>query len=159
MAYANLLPTIGIEGGINYYSYETDFHTEKEYWNTSWDVAIGLKWEFFDSFKNIAEIKLAGAEKEKHDLIEEKTKDRLEMNLENLYSSLNESKDIIEAADKIIEQAEEGYKIAKENYINGLIKSIDLLDAELALMKAKINYLDALYKYTITLQELKNFIE
>ncbi len=159
LAGAMALPSIGLDMGVNYYTFESDFRADREIWRTSWDVSIGFSWAFFDGFRNINEIAKAAASVEMQKLNEEKTSDMLSMQFEKLYSTLEENRGIIEAADMTIKTAEEGYKTAKESYMNGLARPIDLLDAELNLMKSRINYLNALYSYTVAVQELKNFIQ
>lgn len=154
-----LLPSIAISANLNNYSTNPDFHRESRYWQSSWDVTVGLQWTIFDSFKNLATIKESSAEAEKQKLNRENIENLLKIQLDALFMQINESREVIEAADETIKQAEEGYKIAKTNYINGLIQSIDLMDAEIMLMQAKMNYLNALYNYTTKLQTLKNFIK
>jgi|DewCreStandDraft_4_1066084.scaffolds.fasta_scaffold09342_5 outer membrane protein TolC len=154
-----LLPSIALSANYNYYSDERDFHIENEYWNSSWDVSVGLQWTFFDSFKNVASIKEAMANAEKAKINKESMDNYSEIQLEVLYTSLEQSAQIIEAADELIKQAEEGYRIAQTSYKNGLIQSVDLLNAETGLLRAKTNYLNALYNYTTTIQKLQNFLE
>ncbi|MBP7792447.1 MAG: TolC family protein [Candidatus Goldbacteria bacterium] len=158
-AWSMLLPDVALSGNLNYLSYEKDFSTSASNWNKSWDVTIGLRWSFFNSYRVIADVKKAIAEDKVQHINLEQTRNGLEVKLKSLYATLDANKQIIEAADKTIKQAEEGYKMAKESYKEGIIKRDDLVGAELVLMQAKMQYLNALYKYTTNLQELKNFIE
>jgi outer membrane protein TolC len=159
LQYAMLLPNIALSLNYTYYSTEKDFKPEKEYWSSSWDGTIGLQWTFYDGFKNIAAIKESMANAEKASLNKENAENMLKIQIDQLYSSLEQSRQIIEAAGELIKMAEEGYRIAKDSYKNGLIQSLDLLNAETNLLQAKINYLNAMLNYTITAQKLKNFIE
>lgn len=159
LSFSMLLPSIAISANLNNYSTHEAFHKEKEYWQNSWDVTIGLQWTIFDSFKNLAAIKEASADAEKQKLNRKNMENILKIQLDSLFMQINESREIIEAADETIKQAEEGYKIAKTNYVNGLIQSIDLMDAEIMLAQAKMNYLNAMYNYTTKLQTLRNFIK
>lgn len=156
---AMALPSIGLDAGVNYYTFDNDFRADKGIWETSWDVSIGFSWTFFDGFRNVNEAVKAFAGYEKQGIEEEKANDGLLMQFEKLYSTLEENSAVIEAADITIKTAEEGYKAAKESYMNGLARPIDLLDAELGLKKSRINYLNALYSYTTAVREFKNFIE
>ncbi|MCE5300561.1 MAG: TolC family protein [Spirochaetia bacterium] len=159
LAGAMLLPNIALSANYTCYSTDTAFHTESSYWTNSWDIAIGLQWTIYSGFKNVAAIKEASANREKARLTEENTENLLTIQLDQLYTSLEQSGKVIEAAGDIIKQAEEGYRIAEESYKNGLIQSVDLLQAQTGLLQAKINYLSALMNYTTTAQKLKNFIE
>jgi outer membrane protein len=156
---ASLLPNIALSLNYTYVSADRIFHPEKEFWASGWDGTIGLQWTFYDGFKNVAALKEAMAGAEKAQVNEENVNNMLEIQLDQLYTSLEQSAKVIEAAGDLIKVAEEGYRIAKESYKNGLIQSVDLLNAETGLMQAKMNYLSAMLNYTTTVEKLKNFID
>ncbi len=156
---AMLLPNIALSANYSYYNDTSSaFHSEAGYWNTAWDITIGLQWTIFDSFKNVASVKEACANAEKAELNKENVDNMLTIQMDQLYTSLEQNAKIIEAADDLIKTAEEGYRIAKESYRNGLIQSVDLLNAETGMLRAKMNYLNAMYNYITTAQKLKDFI-
>jgi outer membrane protein TolC len=155
---AMLLPNIALSADYDYYSAEKSFHTESKYWASDWDIKIGFQWTIFDSFKNVAAIKEACANSEKAQLNKENFDNILTIQLDTLYTSLEQNRQVIEAAGDLIKTAEEGYRIAKESYKNGLIQSVDLLNAENGLLKAKMNYLGAMFNYITTAQKLKDFV-
>jgi len=156
---AMLLPSIALSTNYTYYSTVSAFHSESSYWQNSWDITVGLQWTLFDSFKNVASIKEADANAQKAELNRANTDNLLSIQLDQLYTSLDQNGKVIEAAGDIIKTAEEGYRIAKESYSNGLIQSVDLLNAETNMFNAKINYLNAMLNYITTAQKLKDFIE
>lgn len=53
-----------------------------------------------------------------------------------------------------VDQAEEGLRIVKNRYNNGLLTIVDLLDAELACQQARNNYFKALHDYKVARIEL-----
>lgn len=156
---AMLLPNIGLTANYNYTSADPAFHHETWDWQSSWSVMIGMQWQIFNSFKNVADVREADAGAEKAKLNKENTDNLLTIQLDQLYTSMEESRQVIEAADDLIKQAQEGYRIAKESYKNGLIQSVDLLNSETGLLRAKINYLNAMLNYITTAQTLRNFVE
>jgi outer membrane protein len=156
---AMFLPNIGLTANYNYTSSDPAFHHEAWDWQSSWDVSVGMQWTFFDSFKNVASMKEAAANDEKAELNKENMNDMLKIQLDQLYTSMEESSQVIEAAGDLIKQAQEGYRIAKESYKNGLIQSVDLLQAETGLLRAKMNYLNAMFNYLTTAQKLRNFVD
>jgi outer membrane protein TolC len=155
---AMFLPNIALTANYNYTSSDPAFHHEAWDWQSSWDVEIGMQWSLFDSFKNVASMKEANANDEKAKLNRENADNMLTIELDSLYTSLTQNGQIIEAADDLIKTAEEGYRIAKESYKNGLIQSVDLLNAETQMLRAKMNYLNALFNYITTAQKLKDFV-
>ena len=155
---AMLLPNIALSANYNYYSTEKAFHSESEYWQSSWDIMIGFQWTVFDSFKNVAAIKESQANAQKAELTRDNAGNMLTIQLDQLYTSLEQNRQVIEAAGDVIKTAEEGYRIAKESYKNGLIQSVDLLNAETGLLRAKMNYLNSMFNYITTAQKLKDFL-
>ena len=155
---AMLLPNIALSANYNYYSTEKAFHSESEYWQSSWDIMIGFQWTVFDSFKNVAAIKESQANAQKAELSRDNAGNMLTIQLDQLYTSLEQNRQVIEAAGDVIKTAEEGYRIAKESYKNGLIQSVDLLNAETGLLRAKMNYLNSMFNYITTAQKLKDFL-
>jgi len=159
LSYAMLLPNFAINANYNYFSTEPAFHRERNRWSSSWDVTLGMQWTLFDSFKNVASIKESDANARKASLNRENMDSMLDIQLDSLFTSIEQNKKVIDAADELIKQAEEGARIASESYKNGLIQATELTDTQIMLMKARINYLNALMNYTVSIQKLKNFIE
>lgn len=156
---AMFLPNVAVSANYNYSSMDSAFHTEKNYWYGMWDVMVGVQWTFFNGFKNVYAFKEVAAAEAKQQLVKDNTVNLLEIQLDQLYMGMQESAEVIEAAGDLIKQAEEGFRIASESYKNGLIQSVDLMNAEIGLLKAKTNYYNALNNYLTSMQKLKNFID
>jgi TolC family type I secretion outer membrane protein len=62
---------------------------------------------------------------------------------------------MIGVAKTAADQAEEGLRIVKNRYNNGLLTIIDLLDAELAHQQARTNYFKALHDYKVARVDLE----
>ena len=60
-----------------------------------------------------------------------------------------EAQTLIEVQKETIEQAKEGVRLANLQYKNGLITSVQLTDAQLALTQAKISRLLSLRDYAV----------
>jgi outer membrane protein TolC len=60
----------------------------------------------------------------------------------------------IPVAHTAVDQAEEGLRIVKNRYKNGLITMVSLLDAEEARQQAHTNYFKALHDYKVARIEL-----
>jgi outer membrane protein len=61
----------------------------------------------------------------------------------------------IDVAKTAVDQAEEGLRIVKNRYNNGLLTIVDLLDAELARQQAHTNYFKALHDYKVARVDLE----
>jgi outer membrane protein TolC len=55
----------------------------------------------------------------------------------------------IAVAEKAVEQAEEGLRIVKNRYNNGLLTIVDLLDAEVTLQRARTRLFQSLHDHKV----------
>jgi len=67
---------------------------------------------------------------------------------------LKEAEYNITVTKKAIEQAEEDFRINQSRYKAQLATTTNVLDAQTRLVRAKINYYNALYNYRISLMKL-----
>jgi TolC family type I secretion outer membrane protein len=70
------------------------------------------------------------------------------------YSQAVSSFERIQVAEAAVAQADEGLRIVRNRYESGLFTIVNLLDAELALQQARIQYLRALYDHKLGLTRL-----
>jgi len=57
-----------------------------------------------------------------------------------------------------MEQAQESYRITSEKFKNGLASNADLLDAEIALLQAKLTHTQSSVEYTLAAARLKKAV-
>ena len=57
-----------------------------------------------------------------------------------------------------MEQAQESYRMTSEKYKNGLTSNTELLDAETALLQAKLTHTQAVVDYALALARLKKAV-
>ncbi len=74
------------------------------------------------------------------------------------FQSMNEIKKQIEISVPIIDNANKHLMLAQKSYESGLSTQLDMQDAEMAVLEAKLNLLKARYDYLIALGELSNVI-
>ena len=85
----------------------------------------------------------------------EKFKRAIAVSINSSYSKLIAAYLTIQSQKENVKTAQEGLRIARESYKEGVIKNSDLLAAELSLTKARTLYINALYSYYVALAELK----
>ena len=71
---------------------------------------------------------------------------------------LNKARKRIEAQGRTVEQAERGYEIATTRYSSGLGTQLEVNDAQLALVRANVNKIEAVYEYAVASAELDQLI-
>jgi len=126
----------------------------------SWTVALSLSIpvsEWFPWSKTMNQIDKSKADYDTAKLNYEQVKDGLLINLQQTHLEIESQYDVIDTQNKNIENAEDTYQFRKKQYASGLIRYTELIDAQVALTKAKKNYLEAIFKYVMakaTLDEL-----
>lgn len=74
------------------------------------------------------------------------------------YQSMNELLKQIEISVPIIDNANKHLMLARKSYESGISTQLDMQDAEMAVLEAKLNLLKAKYDYLISLANLSNVI-
>ncbi len=75
--------------------------------------------------------------------------------VEKAYLNLLTAHRQVKVTEAAVAEAKEGLKIVEKRYREGLTIIVELLDAQTALKKARLQHLDALYRYRLALTELK----
>ena len=112
-------------------------------WTPSWTAVMSLSMPIFDGFTTTAEIRKAKTDNQDANLSLEQLKQQIELDVRQAYYTYQESGERLKAQLKTIEQAEEGLKIARLRYQNGIGTQLEILSAEAALTQARTNYVQA----------------
>ncbi len=112
-------------------------------WTPSWTAVMSLSMPIFDGFSTTAEIRKAKTDNQDANLSLEQLKQQVELDVRQAYYTYEESGERLKAQLKTIEQAEEGLKIARLRYQNGVGTQLEILSAEAALTQARTNYVQA----------------
>lgn len=94
-----------------------------------------------------AKISLAEAEKTAKDAYS-----KLEIDVRNKYDLLQDKKAAVEAAAELLEYAQEGERLMKLTYDEGISTVDELLDVQISLYKAKLNLANANSEYALALK-------
>jgi outer membrane protein len=112
-------------------------------WTPSWTTSLALTMPIFDGFTTSAEINEAKVDDRTVRLTLDQLRQQIELEVRQAYYTYIESGERLKAQLKTIEQAEEGLKIARLRYQNGIGTQLEILSAETALTQAKTNYVQA----------------
>lgn len=112
-------------------------------WTPFWTAILSLSMPIFDGFTTTAEIRKAKTDYQNTSLSLEQLKQQVELDVRQAYYTYQESGERLKAQLKTIEQAEEGLKIARLRYQNGVGTQLEVLSSETALTLARTNYVHA----------------
>ncbi len=84
--------------------------------------------------------------------------DLVELDVTESYLRLMEERDKLKVAKRAEEQAQENYRITQSKFRENLVSNTELLDAEVALLQAKLNETHAMIDHNIALASLKKSV-
>jgi outer membrane protein TolC len=144
-------------------NYDATFSTNYEEgvdrdWKKSWNLTFALNIPIFDGLATRARVKQAKSGLNQIQLGKAQLEDGIQLEVKSAYLALQESQSLLDAQKETVQQAEESLRIANLQHENGMITSVQLTDAELALTQAQVNRLQALYDYTIAIAKIEKAI-
>jgi outer membrane protein TolC len=145
IAKANNKPTLY---GVANYSYQNPFYSVQK-WDYDWNVGFLVNINLFDGFATESKVAQAKSSINELDIVEKQIQEGIKLEVNQAISDLNLAKENIFSQEENVAQAKKALEIAKVQYAEGVITSLEEMDTELALTMAQTNYLQALADYLI----------
>ena len=111
---------------------------------TDWNVTVALQMPIFTGLENFGKVRQANYQLSQVEHGLNLLKEGIEMEVKVTYLQLEEAKELVESQKENISQAEEALEIVEERYKTGLATSLEVMDTQLALTKARTNWLQSL---------------
>jgi len=132
--------------------------TDKQDLSHVWNLTFALNIPIFDGLATRARVKQAKSGLMQMELGKGLLEDGIDLQVKSAYLALKAAEALLAAQRETVQQATEGLRIANSQYENGIITSVQLTDAQLALTQAEVNRLQALFDHTIGLAKLEKAI-
>ncbi len=116
-------------------------------WGSNLTFNVGFQFPIFGGYKSLYEYNKSALQLKEVELALENLNKGIVLEVKQAYLNMFASKEAINAAKENIAQAEKAFNIMETRYKNGLATNLEYLDTQLAMMQAKINYLNALKDY------------
>lgn len=130
----------------------------KDQWDKSWDVGVVLQWNVWDWFATAGQAEQARAGLQQAEAGLAQVRDGVAMDAAQSFFRLQEARERLGAGSKGVEHAREGYRIASQRFKVGLASNTDLLDAEVALLQARLTKTQAQVDYAIQMEQFKRAV-
>ena len=155
IAKSEFLPSVYLVGSYNYARPNRNVFPLEDKWKDTWNAGIMVQYTLWNWGKKKNDYDAAKFlhEKLKTDL--ENLKSRVELDIKRVNLEIEESEKKYKLGLKMVEQAEENYRISSEKYKNGMLLNSELLDAEVDLLKAKLEVTKSIIDFNIKAAELK----
>jgi outer membrane protein TolC len=121
----------------------------------SWYVMGVASWNFWEWGKTKFRVDARRAKENQAIGTARELNDQITLEIKNAYLILQETEKQIAVSQKVIEQAEENFRISEERYKESVATSTEVLDAQTLLTKAKSEYANALGDYNINYAKLQ----
>ena len=121
----------------------------------SWYVMGVASWNFWEWGKTRFRVDASRAKENQAIGTARELNDQVTLEIKNAYLILQETEKQIAVWQKVIEQAEENFRISEERYKERVATSTEVLDAQTLLTKAKSEYANALGDYNISYAKLQ----
>lgn len=122
---------------------------------SSWAFGVQLEWKFFNGLANFGKSKQASAEAEVAAIEYRQAEERAKLEVRKARRAVQAAQQRIEVARTAVAQASESHRITAERFKEGLVKTSDLLDKEVALTNVKLCYLKARHDHAVAVSELE----
>ena len=130
----------------------------KDQWDGTWDVGVTFQWNIWDWYATAHQTAQAEALLRQSEAGIVQLEDAVALDVAQQYYFAQTAREKVEVAFGGMEQAKESYRMTSEKYKNGLTSNSELLDAETALLQAKLTHTQAVVDYALALARLKKAV-
>lgn len=154
VASSGYYPQASVTGNYYYNRPNNRFFPAKDEFKGSWDLGVNINFDVWNWGATKYQTKQAQAQVAQAKDALGLLKDGISLEVTQNYLGLQKAKEKITVAKESIEQAEESYRITSEKFKRGVALTTDLLDAEVAVLRAKTDHTDALVEYELAESKL-----
>ncbi len=155
LAYSGLWPMLSLVGNYDvgstkYPSYQSDTET--------WTALLSASWNIFDGTATWNKIKESKAKLEANKASESDVKKAIALEVKDANFALRSAKENLAGTQKALDLAEENFKIADLRYKSGVGTNLEVIDAQVAVTQARIEYLQAQHDLQIAKSRINKVI-
>src|SRR2546430_2389436 len=151
VALGGWFPTINANGGGEWLS--SQFNSSWWDISTRWLTTVTGSWPIWDSGEVLRRGKQQRALLSESEITYDDDVRQVELEIQQAASNLSQNRELIQATEKNVEQAEEAVRLAKARLDAGAGTQLDVLNAQVQLTTAQSTRLQALFGYNSSLAE------
>lgn len=150
----SFLPQIGLQASYGYAGQNSE-PIESDDWAHYYSVGVGFSMPLFTGFSNTANIKEAKHTLRQSEISHQELTENIELDVRNSYLQWEADMQAVAAQTDNIALAAKGMQIAQARYDNQVSNQLEVIDAQLQLKSAKLEYMNAKYAAAISYEQLK----
>lgn len=153
VAFAGYKPKLSLVGGYEWRN--QSFSENLDDYIDGWFVGVRGQWNLFDGLETAGKVEQARARLQTALINYDDSVRQVQVEVQSAYSKLNEALELIDSQKLNVEQATEALRLAQERFDVGAGTQLDLLDARVALTRARVTELEARYDFNAALAEFE----
>ncbi len=159
LARSNFLPKVFFSSSMSWQALQNDISglTGDDFTRISSSQLI-IQIPLFNGFGNTAQYQQAQVELQQTQIHKENSRKLIAMEIKSLHKKLQETAEILESQEQVMEQAGEGLRLANLLYEEGAATLLEVIDAQLAYTQASISYYRAIYNFNTTSVQLERAV-
>jgi len=155
IAKSSFMPKLFFQTDYSFLAMRNDYKFQQDDFSKGFTSAISLQIPLFTGFKNSKQYQKAKLEYRIMLDTEKKVFDGIAAEVEVTYNAFQEAKEKYQAASQSVDLATEALRLANLMYDEGTNTQLDVLNSQLALTQARLNFVSSIYEYQIARYKLR----
>jgi outer membrane protein len=147
-------PQLYLVGNYNYLKPNQRFFPLKNQFKDTWDVSLSVSFDIWNWLQTGYQSTQAHAQLAQAREGLSMMKDGVMLEVTQSYLNVQKAREREGVSERGVSQAEENYRIMKGRYAQGLVANSELLDAEVAMLQARLNQTQSLVEYELAVAQL-----
>lgn len=152
---SNYLPTLSAFGNYQLQAQKNQFNFSTNDFIGSSVVGVNLSFNIFKGFQTNARVEQATLDHRRSQEQLASMESTLRTQVESMILRLRWAQKQIGVHEKTIAQAEKGYRIVSTRFASGSGTQLEVNDAQLALNRAQVNRIEAIYQYLLAATDIE----
>jgi len=152
-AKAGYLPDVSLFG--SYQLRKSNFSESFSQSPDGWTVGLQSSWAIFDGRRTAGQVVQAESQLTQAELRQDEFGLAVEVEVRRALSAFQEAGELVDAAEKVVEQANEALRLANSRYGAGTATQLDVLTTQVSLVRAQLNKLQAVYNYNVSVARVR----
>ena len=123
-----------------------------------WNVGVVASWDIFDGSRRKGRVRQAKSQLAQSRIDRESLRLAIEVEVRQAMSEYQEAVELVMAAGKVVEQAEEALRLSDSRYAAGAINQLDVFEARVALTESRTNRLEANFRHIVAVANVRRSI-
>lgn len=155
LARSEFLPKLFFQTDYSFLAMRDNLNFTGDDFSKGFTSALSLQFPLFSGFRSARQYQKARLDYKIVLDTAKKLRDAISAEVELAWNKFNESRQKYESARETIELAREALRLANLMYEEGANTQLDVINSQLALTQARLNYISSLYDYQMARYELR----